>query len=230
MSESELRILIVDDEAAIRRFLRASLSAHGHKVFEVATGNGAISEVAARHPDLVILDLGLPDLDGISVVRQLREWTPIPIIILSVRTHETDKIDALDAGADDYLTKPFAVGELMARIRVAMRHTAPSSVETVFTLGGMSIDLTRRVVKVDGSEIHLTPIEYDLLRILVTNCGKVITHGQLLRLVWGSNQEEKIQLLRVHMNNMRNKIEPDLTRPRYILNVPGVGYRMRTDD
>jgi two-component system KDP operon response regulator KdpE len=230
VNESELRILVVDDENAIRRFLRASLSAHGHTVFEAATGGEALSGVVAHHPDMMILDLGLPDIDGISVVRQLREWTTIPIIILSVRDHEADKIAALDAGADDYLTKPFAVGELMARIRVAIRHVAQPNPESVFTTGDLSVDLARRVVKVSGREVQLTPTEYDLLRTLVTNAGKVITHRHLLRQVWGSAYEEEAHLLRVHMSNLRGKIEPELARPHYILTEPGVGYRLRLNE
>lgn len=230
MDESELRILVVDDETAIRRFLRASLAAHGHMIFEAANGGEAINGVVAHRPDLIILDLGLPDIDGISVVRQLREWTTIPIIILSVRDHETDKIAALDAGADDYLTKPFAVGELMARIRVAIRHVAQPNPESVFVTGDLTVDLARRVVKLNGAEVQLTPTEYDLLRTLVTNAGKVITHRHLLRQVWGSAYEEETHLLRVHMSNLRSKIEPELARPRYILTEPGVGYRLRLNE
>jgi two-component system KDP operon response regulator KdpE len=230
VNESELKILVVDDETAIRRFLHASLSAHGHTVFEADTGVGAISGVVEHRPDLMILDLGLPDLDGISVVHQLREWTAIPIIILSVRDHETDKIAALDAGADDYLTKPFAIGELMARIRVALRHVAQPNPESVFVTGNLSVDLVRRMVKVNSSEVQLTPTEYDLLRTLVTNAGKVVTQRYLLRQVWGSDYEEEAHLLRVHMSNLRGKIEPELARPRYILTEPGVGYRLRLNE
>jgi len=230
VNESQLRILVVDDETAIRRFLQASLTAHGHTVFEATSGSEALNGILVHRPDLMILDLGLPDGDGISVVKQLREWTTIPIIILSVRDHESDKIAALDAGADDYLTKPFAVGELMARIRVAIRHVAQPSSESVFVTGELVVDLARRVVKVSGNEVQLTPTEYDLLRALVANAGKVMTHRHLLRQVWGSAYEEESHLLRVHMSNLRSKIEPELARPRYILTEPGVGYRLRLDE
>lgn len=230
MTEPQLRILVVDDEIAIRRFLRTSLSAHGHTVFEASTGKEAINAVAADHPDVVILDLGLPDLDGTEVVRQLREWTTIPIIILSVREHENDKITALDSGADDYLTKPFGVGELMARMRAAIRHSTHGSDEPVFQNGPLEIDLARRMVRLAGSEIQLTPTEYELLRVLVNNAGKVVTHHQLLRQVWGGPYEDESHLLRVHMSNLRAKLEVEPARPQYILTEPGVGYRLRVDD
>ena len=182
---------------------------------------------SANRPDLVILDLGLPDLDGIEVTRLLREWTHIPIIILSVRGQETDKIAALDAGADDYLTKPFGVGELLARMRVALRRAGQSGDEPVFTSGDLMVDLTRRVVTVAGHEVQLTPTEYDLLRVLVTHAGKVLTHHQLLREVWGMGYEQEMHMLRVNISNLRRKIEPDPSRPRYIVTEPGVGYRLR---
>jgi len=183
--------------------------------------------VATDRPDVVILDLGLPDIDGIEVTRQLREWTQIPIIILSVREHEADKIAALDAGADDYLTKPFGVGELLARLRVALRHATQPAGESTFATGDLTVDLVQRVVMVGGHEIQLTPTEYDLLRVLVTNAGKVLTHRQLLRQVWGVGYEAETHLLRVNMSNLRRKIEPEPTRPVYVITEPGVGYRLR---
>jgi two-component system KDP operon response regulator KdpE len=227
MTETGARVLVVDDESAIRRFLRASLAAHGYAIFEASDGQSALSAVSADRPDLVILDLGLPDLDGIQVTRMLREWTRIPIIILSVRGQEADKIAALDAGADDYVTKPFGAGELLARMRVALRRAGQSGVEPVFTNDDLIVDLTRRVVTVAGREVQLTPTEYDLLRVLVTNAGKVLTHRQLLREVWGMGYEQEMHILRVNISNLRRKIEPDLARPHYIVTEPGVGYRLR---
>jgi two-component system KDP operon response regulator KdpE len=228
MNEIGLRVLVVDDERAIRRYLHAALNAQGYTVFEASTGKDALDRAVADRPDMVILDLGLPDLDGVEVTRLLREWTHIPIIILSVREQEMDKINALDAGADDYLTKPFSSGELLARMRAALRHSTPSASDPVFETDGLSIDLTHRLVRVNGKEISLTPTEYDLLRILVQNAGKVLTHHQLLRQVWGSAYESEAHLLRVNMSNLRRKIEPDPTRPRYIVTEPGVGYRLRS--
>jgi two-component system KDP operon response regulator KdpE len=228
MNEIGLRVLVVDDERAIRRYLHAALNAQGYTVFEASTGKDALDRAVADRPDMVILDLGLPDLDGVEVTRLLREWTHIPIIILSVREQETDKINALDAGADDYLTKPFSSGELLARMRAALRHSTPSASDPVFETDGLSMDLTHRLVRVNGKEISLTPTEYDLLRILVQNAGKVLTHHQLLRQVWGSAYESEAHLLRVNMSNLRRKIEPDPTRPRYIITEPGVGYRLRS--
>jgi two-component system KDP operon response regulator KdpE len=229
MSELNLRVIVVDDEPAIRRFLRASLAAHGNEVFEATTGQEALSAVVAHRPDLIILDLGLPDMDGIEVTRRLREWTRIPIIILSVREHETDKIAALDAGADDYLTKPFGVGELLARMRTAIRHTMQPTSSSVFTSGELTMDLEWRMVTVGDREIQLTPTEYDLLRVLVLNAGKVLTHHQLLRQVWGAGYDQELHMLRVNISNLRHKIEEDPTRPRYILTEPGVGYRLRAE-
>jgi two-component system KDP operon response regulator KdpE len=227
MSENGVRVLVVDDEPAIRRYLSVLLTAHGYAVFEADSGQAAMSAVLADRPDLVILDLGLPDLDGVEITRLLREWTRIPIIILSVRGQEADKIAALDAGADDYLTKPFGTGELLARMRVALRRAGESGEGPAFTSGELSVDLARRVVAVAGQEVQLTPTEYDLLRTLVTHAGKVLTHHQLLREVWGRGYEEELHMLRVNISNLRRKIEPDPTRPRYILTEPGVGYRLR---
>lgn len=224
------RILIVDDERPIRRFLRTSLAAHHYEISEAATGEEALNMAASERPDLIILDLGLPDIDGIEVTRRLREWTQIPIIILSVRDQENEKIAALDAGADDYLTKPFGVGELTARLRVAMRHVAPAEDEPVFQVEGLAVDLAHRVVKLNGGEVSLTPTEYDLLKLLIQHAGKVLTHRQLLRQVWGAAYEDQAHLLRVNISNLRRKIEVDPTQPHFILTEPGVGYRLRVAD
>lgn len=229
MSETGPRVLVVDDELAIRRFLHTSLTAHDYTVFEAINGKEALSAVIAHRPDLVILDLGLPDLDGIEVTRLLREWTPIPVIILTVQEQEAAKIAALDAGADDYVTKPFGMGELLARMRVALRRAASPTVEPIFTSGDLTVDLARRLVTVGGSEVQLTPTEYDLLRTLVVNAGKVLTHHQLLRQVWGVGYDGETHLLRVNMSNLRHKLEPDAARPSYILTEPGVGYRLRVN-
>jgi two-component system KDP operon response regulator KdpE len=226
MNESGARVLVVDDEPAIRRFLRASLSAHGYEVFEADRAEVVLSSVLAHRPDLVLLDLGLPDLDGVEVTRLLRQWTPLPIIIVSVRGQEADKIAALDAGADDYLTKPFGVGELLARMRVALRRASLPGPEPVFVTGDLVVDLAARKVRVAGSLVQLTPTEYDLLRMLVTHAGKVLTHNQLLRQVWGPGYEREAHLLRVNISNLRRKIEPEADRPRYIRTEPGVGYRL----
>ena len=230
MSEtSGPRVLVVDDEPAIRRYLRTALGAHAYTVFEAVNGQEGLAGATLHRPDLVILDLGLPDLDGVEVTRQLREWSQVPIIILSVRGQEADKIAALDAGADDYLTKPFGSGELLARMRVAMRRTPGAAAEPVFMQGELSVDLARRLVKVGEREVTLTPTEYDLLRLLVTYAGKVLTHQQLLRQVWGVGYEQEQHLLRVNISNLRRKLEPEVTRPRYIQTEAGVGYRLRTE-
>ena len=227
MSKSGVRILVVDDELAIRRFLRTALHAQGYNIFEAATAQDALQEVAIHRPDLVILDLGLPDLDGTEVVRQLRQWTQLPVIILSVRDRDAAKVAALDAGADDYLTKPFSLDELMARIRVSLRHAAQGITdERVFSTGDLTVDLARRLVKCSGQMVQLTPIEYDLLRVLVMHAGKVVTHRQLLQEVWGTQEGKPHTLLRVHINNLRNRLEADPSRPNYILTEPGVGYRL----
>jgi len=227
MGEIGLRVLVVDDEQPIRRYLRATLNAHGFIVSEAVDGQQALISAATDRPELIILDLGLPDMDGIEVTRRLREWTSIPIIILSVQEQENNKIAALDAGADDYLTKPFGTGELIARIRVALRRSVQASGEPVYQVDDLRVDLTRRQVKLADAEVSLTPIEYDLLRVLVLHAGRVITHRQLLRQMWGSAYETETHLLRVNISNLRRKIEPDPTRPRYILTEPGVGYRLK---
>ncbi|MBE7435721.1 MAG: response regulator transcription factor [Anaerolineales bacterium] len=220
------RVLVVDDEAPIRRYLRAALSAQGFTVYESALGEEALQAVLSHRPDMIILDLGLPDIDGIEVTRRLREWSQTPIIILSVREAEQDKIAALDAGADDYLTKPFGTGELLARMRVALRKQSSAANEPVFESKGLSMDFARRLVTVNEKEIQLTPTEYDLLKILVTHAGKVITHHQLLRQVWGEGYDD-MHILRVNISNLRGKIEPDPSRPTYIHTEPGVGYRLK---
>ncbi|HSB66235.1 MAG TPA: response regulator [Anaerolineales bacterium] len=229
MTDDGLRVLVVDDERAIRRYLHAALNAQGYTVFEASGGKEALNMVVSDRPDLIILDLGLPDVDGVEVTRQLREWTSIPIIILSVREQESEKINALDAGADDYLTKPFSSGELLARMRAALRHSLQIASDPVFEFDQLQVDLTRRIVRMGEEEISLTPTEYDLLRILVQNAGRVITHRHLLHQVWGSAYETEAHLLRVNMSNLRRKIEPDPTRPHYIITEPGVGYRLRTE-
>jgi two-component system KDP operon response regulator KdpE len=203
------------------------LSGHGYQMFEAVNGQEALSAVMAHRPDLVVLDLGLPDMDGIEVTRRLREWTQVPIIIVTVQEQEAAKVAALDAGADDYVTKPFSMGELLARMRAALRRAAAPTGEPVFSSGELTVDLARRLVTVSGREVQLTPTEYDLLRALVTFAGKVLTHRQLLRQVWGAGYEGEAHLLRVNMSNLRHKLEPDATRPYYILTEPGVGYRLR---
>jgi two-component system KDP operon response regulator KdpE len=229
MTESSLRILVVDDERAIRRYLRASLTAQGNEVFEASNGEEALRAAATNRPDVVILDLGLPDLDGVEVTRRMREWTQIPIIILSVRERESDKIAALDAGADDYLTKPFGTGELMARIRASIRRSINQDREPVIEIHHLKIDLARRRVALANQDIALTPTEYDILRLMAQNSGKVITHHQLLQQVWGQSYGEDLHLLRVNISNLRRKLEPDPTRPYYILTEAGVGYRLRSE-
>ena len=226
MAENDLRVLVVDDERSIRRFLKASLGSQ-FVILEATNGEEALTAAATEHPDIIILDLGLPDMDGVEVTRRLREWTQIPIIIVSVREQERDKIAALDAGADDYLTKPFGVGELMARLRVALRRSAQIDMEPVFTTGKLVIDLNQREVRLNEQLLALTPTEYDLLRTLAKHAGKVLTHDQLLRSVWGTAYESETHMLQVNISNLRRKIEPDPSRPIYIVTEPGVGYRLK---
>ena len=226
-AESGLRVLVVDDEIAIRRFLRTSLQSHGYTFFEAHSGEEAITEVINKRPDLVILDIGLPDIDGIEVTRKLREWTNIPILILSVHDQEKMKIAALDAGADDYLTKPFSVGEMMARLRVAIRHQHKQNNEPILVSGSLTVDFSKRIVFVGDDEISLTPTEYELLRTLAQHAGKVLTHRQIIHALWGDSYGDEAHLLRVNISNLRKKIEPDSSRPTYIITEPGVGYRLR---
>jgi len=224
-------ILIVEDEPQMLRFLRASLGTHQYRIVETSTGADGLAQAASRNPDVVLLDLGLPDMDGIEVTRRIREWTKTPIIVLSARGQDEDKINALDAGADDYLTKPFSVGELLARMRVALRHVASGipGEEALFLLDSLSVDLAKREVRRGGEEVHLTPTEYRLLGTLIKYAGRVVTHRQLLREVWGPPYVEHTQYLRVFMAQLRQKLEPDPAKPRYLLNEPGVGYRLRVD-
>ena len=223
------KVLIVDDEHTIRRFLRTTLDAHGYEVHEAATGEDAILKAINIRPDLIVLDIGLPGIDGIEVTRHIREWTQTPIVILSVQNQDTDKIEALDAGADDYVTKPFSVGELTARLRVAMRHARREEPELVFVSDKLRVDLTARVVTYNGEEIQLTPTEYDLLTVMIQSAGRVLTHHQLLNEVRGAGFQAETHLLRVHMSNLRRKIEADPSNPQIILTEPGVGYRLKIE-
>ncbi|MFZ2489466.1 MAG: response regulator [Anaerolineae bacterium] len=230
MSEQQPLILIIEDELPIRRFLRAALTASDYSLLETGTAQEGLAQAALRQPDLVILDLGLPDLDGLAVIRELRGWTALPILVLSARQQEGDKVQALDAGADDYLTKPFGVAELLARVRVALRRRSRASADSdspIFETGGLRVDLAQRQVLRDGQEVHLTPIEFKLLAALVHNAGKVMTHHQLLREVWGPGYAEESHYLRVFIAQLRRKLEEDPARPHYLLTEPGVGYRLR---
>jgi two-component system KDP operon response regulator KdpE len=218
--------LVVDDEVQIRRLLRVCLEADGYRVLEAATGQEAITEAAQRKPDVVILDLGLPDMDGVKVLERLREWSRVPVLVLSVRDREEDKIAALDHGADDYVTKPFATGELLARLRVARRHADPAPEMSVFRSGRLEVDLTARVVKLEGKEVKLTATEYSLLRLFVQHAGKVLTHRHILREVWGPNYLEQTHYLRVYMAHLREKLEREPANPRLLITEPGVGYRL----
>lgn len=226
MSDAGAQILIVDDELQIRRFLRISLEANGYHVHETASGEEAVIRTAQLRPDLVILDMGLPDMDGLEVLKRLREWTQMPVIILSVRDSDSDKVAALDAGADDYLTKPFSVEELMARIRTAQRHAQPQQEEELFISGELQVDLVRRLVTVAGEPVKLTPTEYALLHLLIQHAGRVLTHQQILRAVWGPEYVHETHYLRVYFAQLRQKIETNPALPQIILTEPGVGYRL----
>jgi len=230
MSERARKILIVDDEPEIRRFLRASFKLYHHELFEAETGNEALDTAFQEKPDLVILDLGLPDIDGVEVTRQIREFSTVPIIILSVRNGENDKIEALDAGADDYLTKPFSMGELLARVRVVLRRNEPQVSKTLLKSGNLEVDVPRHRVTLAEKEIALTPTEFDILTVLMQNQGVVVTHRQLMHQVWGSVYEDESRLLRVNISNLRRKIEADPNRPVYVLTELGVGYRFRDSE
>lgn len=226
MPDNDHLVLLIEDEQPIRRFLRASLSSAGYRVIESASGDEGLRIAASQPPDLVILDLGLPGLDGQEVLRRLREWLSAPILVLSARDQERQKIEALDAGADDYLTKPFGVGELLARMRTALRHTHPKGIESsVLEVGAIRIDLAARVVCRAGEPVHLTPLEYKLLALLMRNAGKVLTHRFLLREVWGPHDTRETHYLRVFVATLRRKIENDPARPRHILTEQGIGYR-----
>jgi two-component system, OmpR family, KDP operon response regulator KdpE len=223
------RILVVDDELPIQRFLRAALDTGEFSLHQAENGHSALAAAVAIRPDIILLDLGLPDMDGVEVIERIREWSQVPIIVLSVREREDDKVKALDAGADDYLSKPFGVGELLARIRAALRRSLKEAPEPVYRIESLEVDLTRRRVSVHGEEVQLTPTEYELLRLLVTHAGKVLTHSQILRQIWGVAYMEQPHVLRVNISNLRRKIEQDPTRPRFIITEPGVGYRLRTE-
>jgi two-component system KDP operon response regulator KdpE len=230
MTNANPIIVVIEDDPAIRLFLRTGLGAHGFKVFEADRGQQGIIEAGIRKPDIVILDLGLPDMDGIDVIKTIRGWSVMPIIILSARSTEQFKVDALDAGADDYLTKPFGLGELLARIRVALRHSVSSpeqELSGVFITGALKVDLLKRQIFVGESEVHLTPIQYRLLSVLIKNAGKVLTHQYILKEVWGPSYRENSHYLRIYMSQLRQKLETDPTQPQYLLTESGVGYRLK---
>ena len=222
-------ILLVEDEPQMRRFLRVSLEGSGYRYLEAATGQEGLALAAQHRPEAILLDLGLPDLDGLEVVARLREWSQTPVIVISARGQETDKVAALDAGADDYLTKPFGTRELLARIRVALRHASPEAEEPIFVLDRWRVDLAKRQVLVEGKEIHLTPLEYSLFTTLIRHAGKVVTHRQLLKEVWGGAAGAQPLYLRVYMTQLRHKLEEEPSRPKYLQTEPGVGYRLFTE-
>ena len=223
------RVLMVDDELAILRFLRTALDTGEFSLHQAENGHSALAAAVALRPDIVLLDLGLPDMDGVEVIRRIREWSQVPIIVLSVRDGEDNKVEALDAGADDYLIKPFSVAELQARIRVSLRRSLQQAVEPVFSCGGLEVNLPLRRVVVRGEEVQLTPTEYELLRLLVNHAGKVLTHGQILKQIWGVGYADQQNVLRVNVSNLRHKIEEDPSRPRHIVTELGVGYRLKCD-
>ena len=230
--ENLTTILLIEDERQMRRFLRVTLQSEKYGLIEAETAAEGLSQAATRSPDIVLLDLGLPDMDGLEVIKKMREWSAVPIIVISAREQEGDKIKALDEGADDYLTKPFGAGELLARIRVALRHAVPKSQDqrdAIFTAEDLSIDFLKRQIHRGDREIHLTPIEYRLLVLLVRNVGRVMTHRQILKEVWGPSYIEQTHYLRVFMNQLRKKIETDSARPHFLLNEPGIGYRFKPD-
>jgi two-component system KDP operon response regulator KdpE len=232
MTELKTVVLLVEDESQMRTFVRLALTAHGYRVIEVETGREALQQAAAHTPDLILLDLGLPDMDGLDVTRGLREWSATPIIVISARGQEREKVEALDVGADDYLTKPFGSEELMARVRVALRHaarTAQDPLSSVVTIGALRIDFAKRLVFLAEAEVHLTPIEYKLLVTLTKHAGMVMTHKQLLDQVWGPGHAHQMQYLRVYMAQLRQKLEENPAHPRYLLTEPGVGYRLKSE-
>jgi len=230
MTDKPPRILLIEDELPIRRFVRATLTSNGYEAIEAVNGHDGLLQTAAQRPDVLLLDLGLPDMDGLEVTRQVRAWSQVPIVVLSARGQESDKIAALDAGADDYLTKPFGVGELLARIRVTLRRaTRGEAGDALFALGELRADLARRQVWLGEREVHLTPIEYKLLTVLIQHAGKVLTHRQLLQAVWGPSYADESAYLRVYMSQLRHKLEATPARPRYLVTEPGVGYRLRLE-
>ncbi len=232
MPDLKTTVLIIEDELPIRRFIKAAVSNQGIKLIEAPTAQEGLALAASHNPEIILLDLGLPDMDGLEVIRRLREWNKVSIIVLSARGKEKDKVLALDAGADDYLTKPFGVGELMARIRVSLRHAriVPSADEPEFTIGDLRIDLAKRQVFMGKQEIHLTPIEYKVLAMLVHHAGKVVTQRQLLLEIWGEAREEQTHYLRIYIHQLRQKLEDNPARPRYLITEAGVGYRLRTEE
>ncbi|MDA8227567.1 MAG: response regulator [Desulfitobacterium hafniense] len=226
MDQTGKRILVIDDESQIRRLLKVSLSAHGYEVYEASDAQSGISNILTHKPDLIILDLGLPDLDGLDVIKAVRDWSKTPIIILSAREYESEKVKALDLGADDYVTKPFGMGELLARIRAGLRHKGDQVDQPILKFEDLVIDRVKRVVTVEGKEVKLTPTEYELLTVLAVNSGKVLTHSFLLRAVWGPHTENQGHYLRIYIGQIRRKLETDLARPKHIITEPGVGYRL----
>jgi len=229
MPSSKPHILVIDDEPQIRRFLRAALTGHEYEVSEAANAADGIKLLSVHPPELLVLDLGLPDKDGLDVLKELRSWNSLPVIVLSARGYEQAKVDALEAGADDYLTKPFGAAELLARIKVALRHARQGNIpaSVIFKSGALTVDQEKRVITVDGEEIRLTPTEYKLLITLVQNAGKVVTHGQLLREVWGKRSSEQGHYLRVYMQHLRHKLGDDALNPRFIITETGIGYRLK---
>jgi two-component system KDP operon response regulator KdpE len=233
MTTRDVTVLLIEDEPEIRRFLRTTLPEQGYRIIEATSGQEGLIEASARNPDLVLLDLGLPDMEGVEIIRALRKWTAVPILVLTAREQEHTKVEALDLGADDYVTKPFSMNELLARMRAALRHFARLSAEaqdSVFTVGELRVDLLRRQVFVSDQEVHLTPIEYKLLTTLIRYAGKVVTHRQLLKEVWGPLHTDEAHYLRVYMRQLRNKLEHNPAQPRYLTTELGVGYRLRIDE
>ncbi len=230
MTEANIPILVVEDEQEIRKFLSFSLESHGYKPVIAVNGHEGLQQVASARPELMILDLGLPDMDGQQIIRRVREWGSLPIIVLSARGQEQDKINALENGADDYLTKPFGLGELLARIKVALRHSRQSdnAESEIFSQDDLVVDRARRVVMLAGAEVHLTPIEYQLLTIMVKHAGKVVTHTQLLKEIWGKHNAENNNYLRIHMQHLRQKLKDNPLKPTYLVTEPGIGYRLKS--
>jgi two-component system KDP operon response regulator KdpE len=230
MSGARATVLVVEDEPEIRRFLRSSLGAEGYRVVESADGERGAIDAGTHKPDLAIIDLGLPDIDGVEVIRRIRAWSPMPVVVLSARAQERAKIEALDAGADDYITKPFGVGELLARVRAALRHATRSPSGTVLVFGKAKVDLEKRRASRDGKDVHLTPIEFKLIACLAQHLGMVVTHRQLLREVWGPSHVDQTHYLRIYMKQLRDKLEADPVRPRYLMTETGVGYRLLAEE